>query len=566
MNWKLREINVEKERQFLNKGIHRFIARLLAQRDIDDPDNFLSPDYQKLSHPYLLNDVEKASKLFCQVALNKGDIAVISDYDCDGVVSAVMIKQLCARFGLKCNVFLPSRLEHGYGLSTETIEAFKIKMGNTIPDLLFVTDCGSNNEEEVKILKEMGIGKIIIIDHHIIDKSKISKSVDALISWHLSNSQEMCACGEIFQFIRGIRWLTKKVDPIEFLAYAAVGTIGDVSPLVGDNRIIVKNGLTENALSHITSVGFNALLRTSGIYTGSITQKDIQFQVAPKINAAGRLLLPDLAYHLLVETDLVTSEKMAEALVDCNNKRKELQKKIEKEAIKIIEANIEDYPHGIVVFNYKWHIGVAGIVASKLVEKFYKPVLVIGENNGVYKGSGRSLPNVNLKQIMDDCKEAFKKYGGHELAAGLTLKNEYLEKINLMFNEACHKYYKETTIPEELNYYDIDLKINAISISTAKKLRDSLYPYCNQNNPEPVFCLKGVTLSKPEIGGSKIWPLLSFNVAKDGVESELRMKFFTNKFGTEVDGRQANIYFKFPQDIEGNKFGPSSIDVLDVIF
>jgi len=232
----------------------------------------------------------------------------------------------------------------------------------------------------------------------------------------------------------------------------------------------------------------------------------------------------------------------------------------------MVEDNIGNYKHGIAVFNYKWHVGVAGIVASKLVEKFYKPVLVMGENNGVYKGSGRSLANINLKQIMDDCKDSFVKYGGHEQAAGLTLKNECLETINATFNEACRKYYKETTLPEEVEYYDIEVKVKALSIEVAKRLVDSMYPYCNQFNPEPVFCLKGATLSKPEMGGSKIWPLLSFNVAKDDVESELRMKFFTHDFGTEVAGRKADIYFRFPQNIEGNKFGSPSIDVLDIIF
>jgi len=566
INWKPREINAEKEEQFLDKGIHKLVARLLAQRDIKDIEGFLAPDYKKLSHPHTLNDVKKAAELFCQVALNKGDIAVIGDYDADGVVSSVMIKQICIRFGLKCNVFLPSRLEHGYGLTPESLEAFKTKMGDSIPDLLFIVDCGSNNESEVKLLKDMGIKHIIIIDHHIIDESKLSKSADALISWHLSDSLEMCTCGEIFQFIRGIRWLTKKIDPIEFLSYAALGTIADVSPLIGDNRILVRNGLTSEALNNITSVGFNALLRSSGIYSSFVTQKDVQFQIAPKINAAGRLLIPDLAYKLLVEPDIATSEKMAATLADCNDKRKQLQKKIEKQAIKMVESDRDKYPHGIAVANYKWHIGVAGIVASKLVEKFYKPVLVIGENNGIYKGSGRSLPNVNLKEIMDDCKDVFQKYGGHESAAGLTLKNDCLETVNARFNEACKKYYKETTIPEEVNYYDIELKVKAVSIRVAKKIVDSLYPYCNQYNPEPIFCIKGVTLCRPETGGSKIWPLLSFNVAKDGIESELRMKFFTPDLGTEVDGRTADVYFKFPQNLEGNKFGPPCVDVLDVIF
>jgi single-stranded-DNA-specific exonuclease len=567
-NWKIREFDKGKEKAFLDAGIKPFVARLLAQRNIDanNVSDFIDSPYGNLSHPHTLHDVENAAKLFCDVALKKGNIAVIGDYDCDGVLSSVMIKQLCTRFGLKCKVFLPSRINHGYGLTTDALETFKEGLSGSVPDLLFIVDCGSNNEKEVQNLREFGIGKIIIIDHHIIDESKKSKSADALISWHLSGTEEMCTCGEIFQFIRGIRWLTKKVEPIEFLTYAAIGTIADVSPLLGDNRIIVKNGLSKDALNHLTSVGFNSLMRTSGLYSDAVTQKDIQFQIAPKINAAGRLLVPDLAYRLLVETDINVSESMAESLVDCNNKRKKLQKKIEKEAIKMIESEPDSYSHGIAISNYKWHIGVAGIVASKLVEKFYKPVLVIGENNGIYKGSGRSLPNINLKQIMDDCKDCFVKYGGHEQAAGLTLKEDCIDKINDAFNKACEKYYTETEMPEEVNYYDIEVKAKALSIKVAKSLVDTLYPYCNQFNPEPVFCLKDAIISKPEMGGSKIWPLLSFNVSRDGVESEMRLKYFTHEFGTEVDGRSADIYFQFPQNLEGNKFGSPAIDVLDIIF
>ena len=568
MKWKLRDINEDNEKALKEGGIRPFIARLISQRNIEPEDakTFIDADYSELSHPHSLNDVEKASKIFCNVALKKGNVALIGDYDCDGVVSSVMIQQLCLRFGMNCKVFLPSRLDHGYGLTTDALEAFRERMADKVPELLFIVDCGSNNENEMKILREMGIKKIIIIDHHIIDESKMSKSADALVNWHLSNTQEMCSCGEIFQFIRGIRWLTKKVDPIEFLAYAALGTIADVSPLGRDNRIIVKHGLGKHSLNSLTSLGFNALLTTSGIYSTSVTQKDIQFQIAPKINAAGRLLYPDLAYKLLVEPDLGTSEKMAESLIECNNKRKQLQKKIEKEAVKMVEDNIDSYKHGIAVCNSKWHVGVAGIVASKLVEKFYKPVLVIGENNGIYKGSGRSYGNINLKKIMDDCQESFVKYGGHEQAAGLTLKNECIETINDTFNQACKKYYKETSIPEEVDYYDVEVNIKALSMKVAKMLYENLYPYCNQYNPEPIFCLKGATLSKPEVGGSKIWPLLSFNSSKDGIESEMRMKYFTHDFGTEVDGRQADIYFRFPQNIEGNKFGPPTIDVIDLVF
>jgi len=570
--WKLRENDTNKEKLILSSGQHKtkLIARLWSQRDIDkfsSFESFLKNDYNDLSHPHKLKGVKEAANIFCDVALKKGRIAIIGDYDVDGVVSSVMINELSDVFGLKCDVFLPSRLDHGYGLNSKTISAFKERFKDNVPDLLFVVDCGSNNNEEVKVLREFGIRNIIIIDHHIVEPEKQTKTADVLVNWHLQDDfNETCACGQIFHFIRGIRWLTKKINPIEFISYAAIGILADVSPVIGDNRIIVKNGLGDYSLNHISSSGFIALLRKAGIYSNYVSQEDILFKIAPRINAVGRLHKPDVAFNLLKENDLTTAELMAENLADFNNKRKEMQRKIEKEAILMVNSDIERYKSGIVLYNSEWPIGIVGIVASRLAEKFYKPTLVIGRNGDVCKGSGRSCGDINLKQILDSCKDLFVNYGGHSMAAGITLKNDYIDSANEIFNKSCLDYYnsKGYTL-DECYYYDCIIRPEDVNITNAALLINTVYPYCSKYNPEPVFLLKDVVISDINLIERSGWRSLSF-VARSGDKvTSLRLRTFSDEFGLEVDGKVADIYISLPQTIVENPKYPPQVNVVDLV-
>lgn len=565
--WKERPVDKTTEADLIAQGQPKLVARLLSQRNIEaeQAKGFIASPYNAISHPYTLKGVEEAARLFINKALQKKSVAVIGDYDADGIVSSVMIKELCNVFDMKCEVFIPSRLEHGYGLSEKSIKAFKEQVKNSIPDLLIVVDSGSNNEDEIKQLKDFGISSIIIIDHHIVDESKISKSADALVNWRLGDSQEMCACGEVFQFIRGIRWLTKKVNPIEFLSYAAIGTLSDVMPIIGDNRIIVENGLATYALDQVMASGLNSLFRNVGIDNTNASQEDILFKIAPRINAAGRLESPYPAYRLLIEYNTATADLMAEALSECNDERKILQKKIQKEAFQLVEDHQDKYQHGIVVYNPEWHIGVCGIVAARLVDRFHKPSLVIGNHNDILKGSGRSLDNIDLKAILDDCKDSFEGYGGHKLAAGVTLKKEAVDKVNESFNKACEKYYINSKAPDEFNYYDISLKPKALCLKIAKALRKTVYPYCKQFNPEPVFRLKDATIIDVKVfgGGGSV---MVFSVSKDGEDSTMQFKMFYPDFGTEIDGRQADVYFSFPQSTEADQWGEPNLSVKDIVF
>lgn len=562
--WKIRPHSSSNEASFFSSVKDRLIARLLSQRNIspESVGDFLSCDYKTLAHPHSLNGVKEAADIFCEVAKQKGSVAVYGDYDADGILSSVMIKELCNVFKLKCRIFLPHRLDHGYGLNEKSLKSFKEFIKDHPLDLLIIVDCGTNNEEEIKELKK-SIKSIIIIDHHIVDEAVISKSADSLINWRLNNTEEMSACGEVFQFIRGIRYLTKKVDPIEFLSYAAIGTIADVTPLGLNNRIIVRNGLREEALNSVRGCGLNALIRKSKVW-GTLTQQDIAFKIAPRINASGRMSRPEIACKLMIERDHTTAEKVANILNKYNDERKNIQKKVETEAIKMVRENEDKYKHGIAVYNEDWALGVIGIVASKLAEAFNKPAIIFGKHDGVIKGSGRSVNGVSLKSIMDNCSEVFEKYGGHDAAAGATLKSDLpIDEVNEKFNEACQKYYETSEPVSAVRFYDAELKAETVSDECINKLGKNLYPYSNELNPEPIFLISNVLLTDTELIEGKNWKLLIFQGIKDKKKIGKKMKMFCNDnkvLGTEINGLFADIYFKLPQSTSDD------LSVEDLVF
>lgn len=566
MIWKPRPYDKAKEEELIRNGQSKLLARLLAQRNIEPEDvpAFLSSNYEDLSHPYRLGGIKEAVDIFVDAIQNKRTTALYSDYDSDGVMSAVLIKELCNCFDHPCTIFLPSRREQGYGLNPKSVEDFKTKL-QTPPDLLFVLDCGTNSEIEIQNLKAWGVKQVVIFDHHIVDPNKMTKSADVLINWHLCDYSETCTGGEVFQFIRGIRWLTKKVNPIEFLPYAAISILADVSPIIGDNRIIVRNGLKEYAMKHLTSSGLICLLRKSGVYSKDISQEDVLFKIAPRINAVGRLEKPDIAFNLLIEQDLSTAELIAQCMSERNDERKKIQKQMTREAILNINANLKNYPNGILVFNPNWNIGVVGLVASRLVEHYFMPAIVAGQNGEIWKGSGRSLEGVNLKAILDSCNGIFDTFGGHEMACGVTLNKDNLSVANQIFNEACGKYYEKHGRPEEIRYYDAMVKPSSLNLHAAKGLLKTLYPYCSQYNPEPIFLMPDVTISDTELFGKEEQKMLAFNVERDGKKSAFPLRSFTDVIGTEINGCKADVYVTLPQTINANPKFRTFLNVVDIV-
>ena len=270
---------------------------------------------------------------------------------------------------------------------------------------------------------------------------------------------------------------------------------------------------------------------------------------------------PDIAFNLLVEKDLSMAERMVDELDDCNNDRKKAQKLIESEVATTVHKNKDKYPHGIAVYDPGWHTGIVGIVASKIVDTFKKPAIIIGNNKGAFKGSGRSPKHIDLKEILGHCEHVFVKHGGHRLACGVELKPECVGDFNQIFNEACKKYYDANNISLDLHhYYDAELKIASISPETAKELFKNLYPYCISTNPEPVFKISDVLISEAEYK-EECYKKLTFSIIKDGKKPEYRMLMFNSRHGTEINGLKADIYFMFSQNLE-----TTDLNAVDIVF
>jgi len=550
----VRTYNVEKEKNNKISGMKPLLARLLSQRQIEDVDAFLTPKpdaYLHLRNSNLVQNVKDVASLLVEVAKSPNkNVSVSSDYDSDGIVSSYMVKRICDMLNIECNVFLPSRFEQGYGLNEQTIGAllaFTIK--NKTPELLVILDCGSSSESEVKKLQTFAIPKIIILDHHPIKEENFSKSANVVVNWHMSDAQEMCTCGLVYLVALDLLTTHKSLttDNIqELLALAAIGTIADVTPIIGDNRIIVKQGL--RFFDKLSSEGLTALVKLCKLDNKSITQEQIGFRLAPRLNAVGRLDSPQEAFDLLVSKNQDEIDYIIQVLEITNKNRQDIQKEILDEAIAMF--NEKEMEYGILLVNPKWNIGVVGVVASEMVEKFHKPTVVIGRDKAVLRGSGRSIKGLSLIKILDVCQEMFDKYGGHDYAAGVTLKKNYLDKAIKMFNDACQQILiEENKNCDKKIFYDAVLKPETINEDTYK-IVDFLYPYCDINNPEPVFKLAEVKTSL--IPAKRIvkpnWTLSILKV--DGVKFEF--KTFNEDIGKLDDfGKKSNVYFKFPQCYDG---------------
>ncbi len=547
VKWIQKTIDCSMEQTMIDNGIHRLIARMLSQRKIENVETFLEAKYQHLSDPFSMHGMTNAVDCFLTHIEGKSKIVVVGDYDADGIVSCSMLFELCRNLLNNCDIFLPSRFRHGYGLSHAIIddifEKYKIP-----PDLVMMVDCGINSREQIERLKKNGVKDVIVIDHHLFDEKNLSSNASAIINWHLGclkNNEGMCAAGEVFQFIRGLSTKNKKIKPIEFLTYASIATVADQCPIIGDNRIIVKNGLTRYAITHVGPLGFQNLLQKCRLNVDSLSQEDISFKIAPRLNAPGRLTSPQLSFELMTEYDSFVADDLANEIDSINKQRKTIQKNISNDAI--LTMKNMDTTNGVAMVDEKWHVGVVGIVASRVVEECARPSLIAGKLGDKWKGSGRSVHGINLKKIMDDISYVFETYGGHQYAAGFTLKDEYVSNIHEIFSNACKNYYEKNKIDfQTVKHYDAVLKIKAVNDNNASVLSKHLSPYCNEFNPEPIFLLSNVEVVDVQFREGDIWSVSTCVVMKDNIKSP-QIKFFSTKFTNSLIGQHVDIYFTFPQ-------------------
>ena len=495
-----------------------------------------------LSDPYSLKGVKEARQL---ILASKGMTgAIIGDYDCDGVCSSAIASFLLKDMGIGNDLFLPHRMFHGYGLNDKTVASFMEKHAASPPEFVLVVDCGSSSESAVIALRNFGVKRIVIVDHHIIDPAKEAKSADVLINWRNCGFNEQCAAGEMFTLARTF---FGGMALAGLLPYAAVGTVADMVPIWGDNRILVKNGLSPDGFAVARAPGLK-ILASAFIYgqkrLEGVSQESISFSVAPKINAVGRLETAYTAHETIMEPDRTMAFIKANHLNEKNKERQSLEFEIVSQVMEQVAAMPVVPEHGLLVHG-DWHIGVVGIVASRLVEKFKRPCFVFGQNNGIVKGSGRSIEGINLKAVMDDVADMFEAYGGHEMAAGATLKDAAVETAAKRFNEACKAHWEAGAVREPVRWYDAEVMPSEIGSGLTDLIRQTMYPFCRKNNPEPVFRVRAENISDVEQRDGKRRRLSFY--CRDVMS---QFVLFSNDWTEEMlAGKNAMVYFSVPQDV-----------------
>ncbi len=466
--------------------ISQLLAKIILNRGLEQEDEikaFLNPQITDLNDPFQLNDMDKAVERILKAREQQERVTVYGDYDVDGITSVAVVYQFLKELGMDIHYYLPSRLEEGYGLNNEAI--LKIKEQGTT--LLITVDCGISAASETSYAKEIGID-VIVTDHHECPEvlPEAIAVVDAKRNDNTYPFNALAGVGVAFKLIQAIAYKLEldRKSYLKYLDIVCLGTVADIVPLVKENRVIVKFGLM--LMKETRNVGLKAIILQSGYH--KIDSSMISFGIAPRINACGRMGKADLALELLLTTDEKKAIEIAEQLGTINKERQEAEKSIIDEAIKLIEEKKLYEDNVIVVGEHGWHHGVIGIVASKITEMYYKPSVLVCFEDGIGKGSGRSIDGFDLHDALTYCGGDLLKFGGHEMAIGLTIQEEQFEK----FRKDINQYAEGKLIKDKTPTIMADAEVNAsmISMEHLKELQ-VLEPF-GEANPVPVFIYKNM--------------------------------------------------------------------------
>lgn len=465
------------------------LAGILTARGITDPAEALTllAGEEDLSDPFLLTDMQKACERIWQAIDNGETIVVFGDYDVDGVTATALLYQHLKGMGATVKCMLPSREGDGYGLSRNAIQSIHDKGYQ----LIVTVDNGISAVEEAEFAAELGID-LIITDHHLPPET-LPKAVAVVDPRRLDDTSPfkgLCGAGVAFKLCAAL----DGCPPEEMLDYcgdlAAVGTVADVMPLTGENRTLVKSGLRQ--LQNTDRPGLEALLEEVGLAGRPITAENISYAIAPRINAAGRMDSAVTALQLVLCEDPDRAEELAHKLNEINIKRQETELEIFKAAQVLLEQQPERLEDRVMLlWGRDWHPGVIGIVASRLVERTGRPVIVVTvDEHGECKGSGRSVPGFNLHACIGSCADLLIRYGGHAMAAGLSVREENLPELRRRLNEwAARECPVLHTAPLEC---DLPIHLDRVTVDSVRRI-DALAPF-GAENPTPVFLLQSAVV------------------------------------------------------------------------
>lgn len=489
-------------------SVSRVLAELLLRAGQNQPEAaaaFLQPTLASLHDPFLLRNLAAGASRLRQAIAQKESIVVLGDYDVDGVTSTAFLVLVLRQFGLSPRFVVPRRSEDGYGLSRSAIDR-ALEGGK--PHLFIALDCGTNSHAEAAYLRGQGID-VLVIDHHRSKEEPLKECI--LINPHVEADgtnadaawRNLCTVGLVFKLCHGLlKQLRQENHPVAFqiklrdhLDLVALGTVADLVPLLGENRILAYHGLI--TLQEARRPGIRALMEVAGVKPVlGIIPTDISFRLGPRINASGRLADAALSVQLLLSDDRGFCNDTARQLDVFNRERQDIERAITDEAEKCIEQNYLASA-GIVLFAENWHPGVVGIVAGRVTRKYNRPCVVLGNEGDMAKGSGRSVDGINLVEVLGTCCENLTSWGGHPMAVGVSLAKIHIESFRAGFAAAVRAHAGGDIAAARLDLA-VWLTPEQINEQLLEEL-DQLHPF-GQGNPEPVFGVRGVVLrAVPEV-------------------------------------------------------------------
>ncbi|MFO7895939.1 MAG: single-stranded-DNA-specific exonuclease RecJ [Candidatus Cloacimonadales bacterium] len=495
------------------------IAEMLVRKgltDISEIKQFFEPDLSEAHDPFLFSDMQIAVERIERAIKNKEFITIFGDYDVDGTTSTALLYLGLHKIGAMIDFYIPHRMIDGYGLSNASID--QIKDNDT--SLIISVDCGISALQEVNYINELGMD-IIITDHHN-PKEELPEAI-AIINPKVANCpypyRDLAGVGVAYKLLMAV-YKHFGIDSLElvnkYIDLVALGTIADIVPLTGENRNFASIGLSHLAKKH--NIGLNSLIDISGLSQKELNSGDIVFSLAPRINAAGRMGSALRAVELLIANDSKRSEELAEIIERENSLRQQEDQKTFREACEIIEKKYKDLENTpcLIVSSDDWHPGVIGIVASKLVEKYYRPSIMISFHDGIGSGSGRSIHGFDLFSALSSVENYLETFGGHKYAAGLSIVPEYLD----IFENKLSHYIKNNITKEQLvPPLKLDMELELFDIN------DNLLQWLNRfapfgpGNMRPTFFSRNVTIEgfPYNVGQNH----LKLKVIKDGCHLDL---------------------------------------------
>ncbi|OGW75597.1 MAG: single-stranded-DNA-specific exonuclease RecJ [Omnitrophica bacterium RBG_13_46_9] len=504
--WKIKDSNPQLQTTLANSlKISPIVAQLLLNRGIEDERaayDFLYGELDSCYDPHLLKDMDKSVARIRRAIREKEHIFLYGDYDVDGITAVGLLSRVFAYLKANVTTYIPNRLEEGYGLNSEAVRLAHRKKVS----LILTVDCGISAHKEIELANSLNID-VIVTDHHEIKEGSLPKAYSII-----NPLRE--GCGYPFKHLTGVGLAYKLAQALlegspfaleEHLDLVALGTVSDLAVQKGENRILTKNGLKK--LSSTKKAGIKALIEVSGLEGKDINCGHIGYILGPRINAMGRVGSPEVALRLLLTDDADEARRLAETLNRENRNRQKIESQVLGEAMEKIkrEINFKDL-RVIVLSSPNWHVGVIGIVASRITDKFYRPTIMIALEGNIGRGSGRSIDGFHMFDTINSCRELLLDFGGHEGACGLSIEKGNIDRFRDKINKLAKEQIRDEDLCPTLNI-DVEVSLSDLTERLVEEL-ELLAPF-GPENPRPIFSSSNVYLkNEPKRitrGGLKMW-------------------------------------------------------------